>query len=120
MMAHEPIPYELTADGADYDSAAHPVDSTYYPCCNAIGQHARTCTTIAAEAVDIAERIRHVDPGQLHNELTNLCESAPAKAAQILMAFAAWFDLDITAAELRLRAEQTAAEQTYHATEATR
>lgn len=28
-------------------TTAHPVDSTYHPCCNAIGQHANACTITA-------------------------------------------------------------------------
>ena len=144
MMAHESIPYELTDDGADYDSADYPVDSTYYECCRGIGRHARGCRAglsensairrpldiveaaetrahpapaIAAEAIAIAERTRYVDPAQLRAELLAL---HPNKAAELLMAFASWFDLDITAAELQLRAEQTAAEHAYRTTQASR
>ncbi|KAA1430961.1 hypothetical protein [Mycolicibacter arupensis] len=43
MAQNEPIPYELTDDGADPDSHLYPVDSTYHRCCNAIGQHAQAC-----------------------------------------------------------------------------
>ncbi|MEB3062471.1 hypothetical protein [[Mycobacterium] zoologicum] len=80
-MAHPPIPYELTDDGADYDSADYPVDSTYYPCCNAIGQHASTCNTQApllpigatrAGEFDPEDGIRliqaHLEPFELHAE----------------------------------------------------
>lgn len=50
MMAYEPIPYELTDDGADPDSHLYPVDSTYYPCCNAIGEHGQDCPTLPIQA----------------------------------------------------------------------
>lgn len=43
MMAHEPSADELTDDGAVYDSDQYPVDSIYYPCCNAVGGHSRDC-----------------------------------------------------------------------------
>jgi hypothetical protein len=49
---------------------------------------------VAEIAYGIAERIRDEDPRRLYNELVNLCHRHPAKAAQIVMAFAAWFDPD--------------------------
>ncbi|WP_067968348.1 hypothetical protein [Mycolicibacter icosiumassiliensis] len=41
MTDHEPIGYELTDEAHDELWSGHPVDSTYYPCCNAVGRHAR-------------------------------------------------------------------------------
>lgn len=43
MMAHDPIAYELTDDGADYDSADYPVDSRIRHCCGGIGGHTCDC-----------------------------------------------------------------------------
>lgn len=47
---------------------------------------------VADIAFAIAEKIRDEDPRRLFDELTHLCRNHPAKAAQIVMAFAAWFD----------------------------
>lgn len=124
MLDHEPIPYELTDD-----SRLYPVDSTATTGVGATTapgsllvdySPARDIDRVANNAIDIAERIRHVDPHRLYGELVELCRMEPAKAAQILMAFAAWFDLDISTNELQIRAEQTAAEQIYQTTVASR
>lgn len=42
----------------------------------------------------LAERIRDEDPATLFRELQALCREHPAKAAQIIVCFAAWFDPD--------------------------
>lgn len=70
----------------------------------------RNIDRVADDAIDIAERIRRVDPYRLYGELVELCALHPAKGAQLLMAFAAWFDLDLTLPDLQIRAEQTVAE----------
>ncbi|KLO31902.1 hypothetical protein ABW16_01925 [Mycolicibacter heraklionensis] len=70
----------------------------------------RNIDRVADDAVEIAEKIRRVDHYQLYGELVELCAMHPAKGAQLLMAFAAWFDLDMTMVDLQIRAEQTAAE----------
>lgn len=47
---------------------------------------------VATRAAALADRIRDEDPRELFDELVGLCAGHPAKAAQLLMAFAAWFD----------------------------
>ena len=49
---------------------------------------------VAEIAFEIAGRIREYDPRRLFDELTNLCHEHPAKAAQLVMTYAAWFDPD--------------------------
>lgn len=49
---------------------------------------------VASVAIGIAEKIRDDDPRRLFDELTDLCRRHPAKAAQLIMAFAAWFDTE--------------------------
>lgn len=41
---------------------------------------------------ELANRIREEDPQELFRQLVTLCAEHPAKAAQMLMTFAAWFD----------------------------
>lgn len=60
---------------------------------------------VAAITAGIAERIRDDDPRRLFSELSSLCELHPAKAAQILMVFGAWFDPYVTTKTLGDRAE---------------
>lgn len=50
---------------------------------------------VAAIAVGIAEKIREQDPRRLFDELTDLCRRHTAKAAQLIMTFAAWFDPEV-------------------------
>ncbi|AQT82497.1 hypothetical protein B1R94_02110 [Mycolicibacterium litorale] len=40
----------------------------------------------------LGERIREEDPREMFDELVSLCAWHPAKAAQIIMCFAVWFD----------------------------
>lgn len=47
---------------------------------------------VAQIALDISEKIREQDVNSLFDELCALCQYHPAKAAQLLMTFAAWFD----------------------------
>lgn len=60
---------------------------------------------VARFAAELADRIRDEDPRELFEELANLCHRHPAKAAQMLMAHAAWFDPEQTTAQLVARAE---------------
>lgn len=60
---------------------------------------------VARFAAELADRIREEDPRELFEELANLCHRHPAKAAQMLMAHAAWFDPEQTTAQLTARAE---------------
>ena len=60
---------------------------------------------VARFAAELADRIREEDPRELYEELTSLCHRHPAKATQMLMALAAWFDPDQTTAQLVARAE---------------
>ncbi|ETZ58006.1 hypothetical protein GBQ45_03420 [Mycobacterium avium subsp. hominissuis] len=50
---------------------------------------------VASIAVGVAEKIRDDDRRLLFDQLTDLCRWHPAKAAQLIMTFAAWFDLDV-------------------------
>lgn len=50
---------------------------------------------VASIAFGIAEKIRDDDPRRLFEALTDLCRRHPAKSAQVIMAFAAWFDPDV-------------------------
>ena len=60
---------------------------------------------VARFAAELADRIREEDPRELYEELTSLCHRHPAKATQMLMALAAWFDPEQTTAQLVARAE---------------
>lgn len=60
---------------------------------------------VARFAAELADRIREENPRELFEELAGLCHRHPAKAAQMLMAHAAWFDPDQTTAQLVARAE---------------
>lgn len=55
---------------------------------------------VATYAFSIAEKIRDEDTQRLLDELTHLAQWHPAKAAQVTMALAAWFDPNITTAIL--------------------
>lgn len=60
---------------------------------------------VAARAHALTERIRDDDPRRIYTELTNLSQRHPAKAAQIIMALAAWIDPDEGTRTLGDRAE---------------
>lgn len=50
--------------------------------------------TVADAALLVAIRVREEDPTRVFNHLLGLCEQHPVKAAQVLMALAAWMDPD--------------------------
>lgn len=60
---------------------------------------------LAEYAYSIAEKIRDEDTNRLFEELTSLAQWHPAKAAQVIMALAAWFDPGTTTALLWNRVE---------------
>ncbi|AIT14552.1 hypothetical protein SEA_TAPIOCA_46 [Mycobacterium phage Tapioca] len=60
---------------------------------------------VANIAIDVAEKIREDDPRRLYAELVNLAQWHPAKAAQVTMALAAFFNPDEGTATLRRRVE---------------
>lgn len=60
---------------------------------------------VASRAHALTERIREDDPRRIYAELTNLSQRHPAKAAQIIMALAAWIDPDEGTRTLGDRAE---------------
>lgn len=47
---------------------------------------------VARIAIELADRVRDEDPARLFAELCNLTEFHPMKAAQLLMALAAFFN----------------------------
>lgn len=57
-------------------------------------------------AAQLGERIRDEDPRQMYEELVALCARQPAKAAQLIMTFAIWFDPDEDNDELVARARR--------------
>lgn len=67
---------------------------------------------VADIAVGIAEKIRDHDPRRLFDELTALCRWHPAKAAQLIMTFAAWFDPDVPVQTLWQRVDAITADRT--------
>lgn len=60
---------------------------------------------VANYASELGERIREEDPRQMFDHLVALCRWHPAKAAQLLMTLAAWFDPDTPTSVLTSRAE---------------
>lgn len=60
---------------------------------------------VADIAVGVAEKIRDDDPRQLFDALADLCRWHPAKAAQLIMTFAAWFDTDVPVQTLWARVD---------------
>lgn len=55
-------------------------------------------------AAGLGDRIRDEDPREMYDELVNLCAKHPAKAAQLIMCLAAWFDPEEETSELVRRA----------------
>ncbi len=47
---------------------------------------------VAHYAAELGDRIREEDPREMFEHLAAFCAGHPAKAAQLLMTFAAWFD----------------------------
>jgi len=70
---------------------------------------------VAQIAFDVAETIREEDPRRLFDELVNLCHWHPAKAAQLLMVLAAWFDPEVPVQTLWGRVEAITADRTVRA-----
>jgi hypothetical protein len=60
---------------------------------------------LAEYSYSIAEKLRDEDPHRLFEELTALAQWHPAKAAQVVMTLAAWFDPNVTTALLWNRVE---------------
>lgn len=58
---------------------------------------------VATIAIGVAERIRDDDPRKLYDELVSLAYWHPAKTAQLIMALAAWFDVEESTKVLRKR-----------------
>lgn len=67
---------------------------------------------VAKIAVGVAEKIRDDDPRQLFEALADLCRWHPAKAAQLIMTFAAWFDPDVPVHTLWGRVADITADRT--------
>ncbi|MCA2275470.1 hypothetical protein JF780_05620 [Mycobacterium intracellulare] len=67
---------------------------------------------VADIAVGVAEKIRDHDPRRLFDELADLCRWHPAKAAQLIMTFAAWFDTDVPVHTLWARVYAITADRT--------
>ena len=62
---------------------------------------------VAEIALNVHERLRD-EPTQLYGELVNLWQHHPAKAAQVTMCLAAWFDPDTPTSVLWARVEAIA------------
>lgn len=67
---------------------------------------------VASIAIGITEKIREHDPRRLFDELTALCRRHPAKAAQLIMTFAAWFDPLVPTHTLWARVYEITADRT--------
>ena len=65
---------------------------------------------VARIAAELGERIRDEDPQTMYDELVALCQFHPAKAAQLIMCHAAWFNPDETVSTLVARAQSITAE----------
>lgn len=59
---------------------------------------------VARDAAELGERIREEDLRGIFDELQHMAHHRPAKAAQLLMCFAAWFDPEETTETLTRRA----------------
>lgn len=64
---------------------------------------------VARITAELGERIREEDPHEVYRHLLNLCAHHPAKAAQVLMCFAAWFDPECPTSVLVSRAQAATA-----------
>lgn len=67
---------------------------------------------VASIAFGIAEKIRDDDPRRLFDALADLCRRHPAKAAQLIMTFAAWFDTEVPVHTLWARVQDITADRT--------
>lgn len=68
---------------------------------------------VAGIAVDLGERVREEDPRRMYDDLVDLCAKHPAKAAQLIMCFAVWFDPNTTTSELIARAQEVSGARTH-------
>lgn len=60
---------------------------------------------VAGIACELGQRIREEDTRRMFDHLMHLCHRHPAKAAQLIMVFCAWFDPDAPISVLGDRAE---------------
>lgn len=67
---------------------------------------------VARRALELADQIREEDNYAVYGQLVDLCATRPAQAAQVLMTFAAWFDMDTRPSVLAARAEAITARRT--------
>lgn len=67
---------------------------------------------VADYAAELGIRIRDEDPYAVYGQLVDLCARRPAKAAQVLMTFAAWFDPNTRRSVLVARAQAITARRT--------
>lgn len=63
---------------------------------------------IAAEALQLSEDVREVDPQATFRRLTLACQRDPERMAQVLMCLAIWLDPDVSVGTLISRAESIA------------
>ncbi|MBF6187606.1 hypothetical protein [Nocardia farcinica] len=64
---------------------------------------------IAAEALQLSEDVRELDPHATFRRLSHACARDPERMAQVLMCLAVWLDPDASTALLVARAERAAA-----------
>ena len=60
---------------------------------------------VARDAAELGERIREEDLREIFDDLQEMAHRQPAKTAQLIMCFAAWFNPDDTTETLTRRAE---------------
>lgn len=60
---------------------------------------------LAADALQLIEDIREVDPARSFNHLTVRCQRDPERMAQVVMCLAIWMDPDTKLSVLTERAE---------------
>lgn len=60
---------------------------------------------VAEVAFGLAESIRDDHPDRVFRETVSLCELHPARAAQVMLALAAWFDPEVSVKILWSRVE---------------
>lgn len=87
MMAHDPIDYELTDDGACVNDDQYPVDRTVHSCCGVIGGHASGCRDDSQTDNEsnriLAEGLKAVEEWRAENSAIAMArESQPQRLAQ--------------------------------------
>lgn len=60
---------------------------------------------VARYAAELGDRIREEDPAAMFDHMANFAHRHPAKAAQVLMTLAAWFDPEQSVKTLTDRVE---------------